>query len=101
LDGHGLLFGGVGKKGAHSGKLSGGGRSTKATRPAVGQEGAKVCGLDLRQRHRVYRLSTMAAEKINQPMRRSRISADGVRRATTVVLQMESPARGELPRRMV
>ena len=90
-----LLLGGVGQERAHARQLARRRRGAEPLPSPVGQECPKVRRAEAEQPCRLDLLATVAAEKLDQPVRRSDIGAHRVRRAAAIMLEIICPLRSK------
>jgi len=90
-----LLLRGISKEGADAGKFARGGRGAEPLPAPVGEKGPKIGGFQIEEAGRRNLLAAISAKEVDEPMRGRHISAHGVRRAATVVLEMIAPLRRE------
>ena len=89
------LLRGIFEEGANPRQLARGGRGAEALGAALGQERPQIGGDDARQRAGFDRFSAVAAEEVDESVRRRRIGPHRVRRTPPVMFEIGGPLRGQ------
>ena len=95
-----LLLGRIGKESANTRKLTRCRRCAEPLPAPMGKECAEIGSAQIEQPSRPDQCTTIAAEEDDQPVGSRYIGANGVRRATAIVLEMSGPLRSKRLSRM-
>lgn len=90
-----LPLGRKGEESAHSGQFTGCRGGTEPLPSPVGQKSTQVGGAKIEKARRVDLIAAVAAEELDEPMRRCLIGPHGVLRASAIMLEMRCPFRDE------